>query len=757
MKYASINLQNLFLSIPVAALLVISLFFIKDVRFESSYKAFFDRDNPLLTEMESIQEEFSSIENSAIIILDHGDEGVYNKRSIKIISVATELANQLAGSIKVESLTTVDNFSNENDEIYISLIIDDPDNITNEQVKRARQSAKNNLLVRNRLVSDDEKVSAVLVEYSYPEEDQAATIQKIGDDLFRLSEKLSKDHNVKVYITGSPFYDYTLNNTMFSDALINFPAICLITALVLILFLRSIALTLIASCITGLSVLFVAGASGLLGVSINIISSLSFMTVVGLAMADCIHVFTTYMAELEKGAKPRDAMDIAIRKNNRAMFLTSLTTAVGFLSMNLSEIPPFRDLGNLTALGVVFDYLATVTFLPLCARFGLTPSKASKIGFNFRAPLVSKITNANPIYVSLVLFLSLLLSGASFINVLNDDTLDWFKPDTNFGKANLIAGDKLSGIRNVMFKLDSDESNGIYKTDFLNSTNQFVAWLSDQPEVIHVYSYTEVLKEINALMLDSKAMDLPNNRELAAQLGLIYEMSRQQTSIDAALFNVDKSALRVVVSLRNLNNTENIQFERRAYQWLTENAPAIAARGTSISLIFATVGQDNIEQMVYGGIGVLIFITISIAIALKSIKLALISILPNVLPLSITYGLWGIFVGELNVAAAVVFSVVIGIVVDDSIHLLSKYQKHLSANPHNPIASLQYAFDNSCGAIFVTSLILCCSFLVVYTSSFVMTSNVGIISAISIFLALSFDFFILPIIVFFLERHRQLR
>jgi len=243
------NNYKLTLTVAIISLFLSSLYFIKDVSVETSYKAFLDADNILLTEMDKIQSEFDSIENSAVIILKHKG-GVFQPHAIHDIGELTNLAWKLPFAIKVESLTTAERFGNSGGEIEVRNIIENSESTTTEQVTQIRRWSKASTLVNGRLVSEDETVSTILVEFAYHEENQAAAIQEVGHALYAMTEQFSNAHDVDIFVTGAPIYDYTLNTTMFQDAIINLPAIGLITFILLVLFLRSITLSMIASVIT---------------------------------------------------------------------------------------------------------------------------------------------------------------------------------------------------------------------------------------------------------------------------------------------------------------------------------------------------------------------------------------------------------------------------------------------------------------------------------------------------------------------------
>jgi predicted RND superfamily exporter protein len=209
--------------------------------------------------------------------------------------------------------------------------------------------------------------------------------------------------------------------------------------------------------------------------------------------------------------------------------------------------------------------------------------------------------------------------------------------------------------------------------------------------------------------------------------------------------NVDKSAIRLTVTLTTLSSNELISIEERAATWLKNNAPHIkSGDGTGTTMMFAHIGKRNIISMLYATTLALVLISLVLIVALRSIKIGLISLIPNLAPAAMGFGLWGYMVGEIGLSLSIVSTMTLGIVVDDTVHFLSKYlrarrEKHLS-----PEDAVRYAFRTVGRALLITSIVLVAGFLVLATSSFELNSGMGLVTALVIVLALLADFLFLP-------------
>ena len=321
-----------------------------------------------------------------------------------------------------------------------------------------------------------------------------------------------------------------------------------------------------------------------------------------------------------------------------------------------------------------------------------------------------------------------------------DETID-FRVDSDF------TTDNLTGIYNIEYSLDSGEPGGISNPEYLKDVEAFANWFRQQPEILHVNTYTDISKRLNKNMHgDDPAMyKIPQERNLSAQYLLLYEMSLPYGLDLNNQINVDKSAIRLTTTLKTLSSNELISIEERAEAWLINNAPNIkSGHGTGTSLMFAHIGKRNIISMLYGTTLALILISLVLIIALRSFKIGLVSLIPNLVPAAMGFGLWGYLVGEIGLSLSVVSTMTLGIVVDDTVHFLSKYLRARREKLLNPEDAVRYAFVTVGRALLITSVVLVAGFLILATSAFQLNSAMGLLTAIVIILALLADFLFLP-------------
>jgi predicted RND superfamily exporter protein len=279
--------------------------------------------------------------------------------------------------------------------------------------------------------------------------------------------------------------------------------------------------------------------------------------------------------------------------------------------------------------------------------------------------------------------------------------------------------------------------------------------LRAHPQVVQVVSLSDIVKRLNRVMHgdDQTWYRLPERQDLAAQYLLLYEMSLPYGLDLNNLINVDKSATRIVITTKNLGTRALSDLDEEIQTWLLANTPAyMHAQGTGISIVFAYLSERNIINMLMASFGALLAISIILSLTLKRIDMGLISLLPNIIPAAMAFGIWGLLVGEIGLGLSVVVSMTLGIVVDDSIHFISKYLRARNDFGMSSEQAIQHAFTTVGPAMWTTTVALVAGFLVLMLSDYKMSADMGLLSAITISIALVMDFLLLPAILLVADR-----
>ncbi|MBX2839788.1 MAG: MMPL family transporter, partial [Gammaproteobacteria bacterium] len=510
--------------------------------------------------------------------------------------------------------------------------------------------------------------------------------------------------------------------------------------------------------VVALSVLAAMGTAGWLGIKLTPPSMSAPTLILTLAVADCIHFLVTLYHNLRGGMQKQAAIVESLRINFSPIMLTSLTTAIGFLSMNFSDAPPFRDLGNITAVGVVYAFLLAVFFLPALAA--VLPLKAKQrktrtaMAMDSLATFV--INTRRPLFWGM---LAVIVGLSVFAprNQLDDNFVNYFDESIPFRVETDLVTDNLSGMYLIDYSISSGEEGGVSNPAFLAKVEEFERWLESQPEVQHVSSITETMRRLNRSMHgdDDNYYLLPESRELSAQYLLLYEMSLPYGLDLNNQINFDKSTTRLSATLETLSTQETLDFEKRSDAWMAANTPEIATAGSGPTVMFSHISFRNIISMLSGTTIAIVLISAILMIALRSLKFGMLSLIPNLTPALMAFGVWYLTVGYVGLAVSVVVAMTLGIVVDDTIHFLSKYLRARRERGLNAEEAVRYAFNTVGVALLVTTIVLVCGFLVYAQSAFLVNAEMGLLTAITIAIALIVDFLFLPTLLIAIDGDKE--
>jgi predicted RND superfamily exporter protein len=246
---------------------------------------------------------------------------------------------------------------------------------------------------------------------------------------------------------------------------------------------------------------------------------------------------------------------------------------------------------------------------------------------------------------------------------------------------------------------------------------------------------------------------IPESRDLAAQYLLFYEMSLPFGHDLNNRIDVAKSATRVTVFLDAVSATEVRQLAECGEAWLRAHAPEMAGPATGLSVVYAYMTERNIRSMLGGTFVGLLLISVCLFLVLRSVPIGLISLAPNLIPAAMAFGLWGYISGEVNLAVSVVGSMTFGIIVDDTVHILTHYLRCRREHGMDATAAVRYSLATVGIAAVVTSAALCVGFGVLAMSGFAVSSQMGVLSMITVALALLAELLFLPPLLIQFGKH----
>ncbi len=717
--------------------------------FDTDYRIWFSEDNPQLQAFETIQNTYTKYDN-LLFVLAPRDGNVFNRTTLDAIEWLTERSWQVPYSIRVDSLSNFQHTRGQADELIVQDLYTDAKSLTAADVEYIRQVALSEPLLRNRLVSERAHVTGVNVTVQPPGIRTDLEVPEIAEFGRALSDEMARLYpDIEMRLTGIVMMNNAFPEASRHDIRTLIPIMFGVVVLVLALMTRSLVGTLGTVLVITFTVVMTMGLAGWAGVKLTGASAIAPTIILTLAVADCVHILVNFIHAMRNGADKYSALGESLRLNLQPVFLTSITTAIGFLSMNFGDVPPFRDMGNLVAVGVLLAFVLSVIFLPaFVAIMPIRVQQRQTRGDQAMGVFANWVIRNRQLLMWGLGPLMLLLIAFIPRNEFNDEFVKYFDESIQFRLDTDFTTQNLTGIYTLQYSLNSGESSGISDPEFLATVEKFAQWFRLQPHVIHVNAITDTLKRLNKNLHDDSAewYRVPEQRELAAQYILLYEMSLPYGLDLNDQINIDKSATRFIVTTESLSTRKTMEMVEKARQWLGDNGLHRAGdvEGSSPNIMFAHITGRNIKSMLVGTTMALILISLIMIIALRSIKLGLISMVPNLLPAALAFGLWGLMVGRIGLSISVVSAMTLGIIVDDTVHFMTKYNRARREQGMDAADAVRYAFSTVGMALWVTSLVLVAGFMVLSQSAFQVNSGMGLLTAIVIVFALIADFLFLP-------------
>ncbi|EIA0832655.1 MMPL family transporter [Vibrio parahaemolyticus] len=732
----------------------------KNLYFRGDYDIFFDGTNKQLLAFDEIQTTFAKTDNLAIVIAPE-DGDIFTPQTLSLIQKITVDAWQVPYSSRVDSIANYQHTEAFEDDLLVEDLLYSEYELTPERISKVKSIALSEPVLKSALVSEKGDVTVVNITVQLPEMDKTAEVEEVVSSINAMIDRYQRAYpDVTFHKAGIIAMNHAFMTAAQDDSSTLVPTMLVVILVFLTIMLRSI-LSVIATLIVIIgSVMATMGISGWAGMFLSTATVNVPTLIMTLAVADCVHVIATMRQSMKNGFTKVQSIERSIALNFLPILITSVTTAIGFLMMNMSDSPVLRDFGNLSALGVMVACFLSVTLLPALLKLlpihvKMETSQDQKHVMDRLGDfVVSQRRALLPLSVAVIVVCASLIP----LNKVNDESVEYFGQRNEFRQAADFMEERISGMTNISIAIKTNESQGIAAPDFLNTIGEFSSWLRDQPETDHVATLADVYKRLNKNMHgdDEAYYSLPQARELAAQYLLLYEMSLPYGLDLNNQINVDKSSIKMVLTVANLGSVELVDLENRIYQWFAEHAPQYQVVASSPSLMFAHIGETNMASMLSTLPITLVLISALLIFALRSVRLGLISLMPNIAPAVIGFGLWALISGEINLGLSVVVTLTLGIVVDDAVHFLSKYQR-ARREGQTAEQAVRYAFHTVGRALWITTVVLVAGFSVLAMSSFRLNADMGQLRAIVIFIALVVDFLFLPTLLMLFDKKSYLQ
>lgn len=721
-------------------------------------RIFFTEENPDFKRFVALEDSFTANE-VVMFVVNPKDGEIFTAQTLHAIEALTEQAWTLPHSTRVDSLTNFQHTEVEGDELYVAPLVEDALSMSPQAIARAREIALQEPSLVGRTLSDKGHVAGVFATVTMSEGNTEAP------EITEAARAMAADFNetypdIEFMVTGTVVFSQASAEATEQSMATTLPLAFVVMLICLWLILRSAMFVVVTVFVIAFSIASAMGLAMWLGIEFSPIVGMAPAMILTLAVADSVHILASYRHERLEDKPKAQAIIESLRINLQPVWLTSLTTAIGFAILNFSESQPFQALGNVVLIGVLLAFVFSVVLLP--ALVMLLPHRIEPGKQRDFAPLMGRLAaHLNRHYKPWLLGMSVavvVLTGCIGLNRINDVFNEYFDETFEVRRVNDFAMSEMTGMHRIDYAVPAQESGGAMEPEYLRNLDALVSWLEQQEEVVYATSYTNVIKRLNRDMHggDPAYYRIPDSRELISQYTLLYELSLPQGLGLEDQLDIGKSQARVIVVLENIGSHPVLEFNDRVEQWMGDNWPDyMQAKGTGMDILFGRVTMRNIESMLSGALIALVSVSVLLILALRSFRYGLLSLVPNLLPAAMAFGLWGLLNGEIGLAVSVVACMTLGIVVDDTVHFLSKYVRAKRELALNTEKAVDYAFRTVGVALVATSIVLVANFAVIGTSHFYPNASMGLLSAITIAMALIVDFFFFVPLLIALDRARR--
>ncbi len=337
---------------------------VKNLYFRGDFRIFFSPDNPQMQAFERMQAQFNKSDNIMVAVVP-ADGEVFSAESLSVVKKLTDAAWQTPYSIRVDSITNFQHTEAQEDDLLVEDLLLDVADLNEEKINKIKNIVLNEPALLKRLVSEDRQMTAVNITLQLPEKNQNQEVSDVYDHVEALTEKLAAEHPaIRFELAGVIALNNAFTKEAQHDAGLLVPMMFVTIILMLAFMLRSALAAFAVVVIIVLTIGATLGLAGWAGIFLSTATVNVPTLVMTLAVADSVHLIASTQFLMRQGQPKPAAIRQAMLLNAMPVFITSATTAVGFLTLNFSEVPILRDFGNMVAVGVMLAWLLTILLLP---------------------------------------------------------------------------------------------------------------------------------------------------------------------------------------------------------------------------------------------------------------------------------------------------------------------------------------------------------------------------------------------------------
>lgn len=727
------------------------------LRVDPDTRIFFNPNGPELKTLENLENTYSKTNDVIFVLVPHSSD-IFTRSTLSLVADLTKQAWKLPYVMHVDSITNYQYSYGKSDDFVVRDLVSDPATMTDDDLKRVRNTALNEPVLANQIISKNADVTAVVVTVVRTDSN-LESVTDIADAARELAAKFRlRQKDVDVHLTGGVMADAAIAEAATKDLWQLVPLVIALVIGALWIGLRSAYSMIATLAVVLMSMIAAAGWAGWVGLEMNPVMVGAPVLSMTLAIADCVHLLAGIGQLQRSGYSQRDAITESMRVGWTPVLMTSVTTAVAFFAINFADSPPLNDVGNIVAVGIIAAWILCVTFFPALLAILPAPKQLPVLSDPTFLIFVSRqiIKYRTPILIGSTILVCVLAAGMPMMK-FDDNFINYFSKDYEFRRDTDVLQKRLTGLHSLQYSVPSAHDGGVTEPDYLNTLDAFADWFSKQGHVTHVSTMADIIKRLNRDMHDNNRafFRIPDRQELAAQYLLLYEMSLSQGRDLNEQIDITKSSSLVSVNLANVTSGDIQRLASEGEAWLKKHG--ITSHATGISVMYSTLTEYNIKAMMLGAAVELVAISLLMIFMLRSVKIGLISLVPNLVPAIMAFGLWGWIGYEVNLSVSVVAGITFGIVVDDTCHSLYKYMRARRDLRMDTSAAVEYTYVAAGDPMILTGLTLILGFGVLAYSGFAVTHQMGLLSACILAVAILADLVLLPPLLILFDKDPAMR
>ncbi len=734
------------LAVVAVLITIIGGWGVQFMRFDGTNESLFAEADEYKAEVDQARVDFPSSAPSLGMAFEV-DGDIFNLRTLTAIDALTRRYIEIDSAIAMSSILTYRVSEADREILGRSYLFPDLDDITEADLQQIKAIALNDEgLTQGRLTSAG-NVTFANISYSLSEDTSEARLA-VAESAVVLRDSLRQQYpDIRIYLVGGPMFERESNLAREKDNKVLLPLVVIAGVLLLWFCLGSLLSSIALAVVALMTIIVTVGTHALLDIPLNQISRLGPAVAGIVAFADGIHVLSVYAQKILRGANREQALIESININFRPIALATVTTTMGFLSLNLSSAPAIYGFGNIVAIGVVWAFFFTVFLLPAMILLIPVRNIAKPLGVSgFIEGVLSLVTRREKTlfwgFLGLIIVTLFMLP----LNKLDNDPFAFIDEGSDLSAVLEIQQREFENDRGLAFVVRSNEYYGITNRDFLDKVDDIATQLEADPQITWVSTYLDYLKLRNkAANNDDEAYEvIPEDRLTVIDYLVGYQLVAEIDPNLSQIFNKDYSAIYLYAATSGLSDEEILQLANKI-ELLADNYASEAFQVTHANntILGARLNQIISTELFTGFSLSLVMITLTMMIGLRSLRYGLLSIAPNVFPITIVFGLWGLLDGNLSPYVLMLLAISIGLVVDDSVHVLSKY-KTARDSGKSPMQSIENSITLAGSAITITTLWMSLGVALMGFSSTEIFKNLTSIITPIIIVALFLDLLFLP-------------